>query len=175
MSSDNNPTAEQSPRRSHLERIFDSAGGRELIPAIVHGNSADLMRFFTARANWCCGHPYVADRIVTYGAFDDLLSELSIDRRLALVSTAVTIAETATDEHFHAALFLLNDLLPDDAIRPRPEGFSQSLLQFRERVIRLAHMPNLRSLWNTLATKQRCYKSSDDPLAAYTAAQLYLY
>ena len=91
----------------HFKRIIDSADGRELIPAIVEkGNPEDLVRFFTARANWCNGYPLIHDRY-TYDAFEDLLPELSSHQRLALVPTAVTITENVSDEDFHTALMLL--------------------------------------------------------------------
>lgn len=175
MSADTFAKAEESLPYPHTKSVIETAPGRELISAIVqHGSPDELIQFFAIRANWCGGSPLIHDHFWTYSVFDDLLCELNSDQRLALVQTAITNAETSSDEHFHPALLLLVELLPDDAIRPRPEGFSDSLIRFRDRAIALRDVPNLSSAWNTLATKQRCYQSKDDPLASHTAAELYI-
>ncbi len=82
------------------------------------------------------------------------------------------MTEAACDRHFHSALFLLSGLIPDDAIRARPEGLSDGLLRLRLRAEKLSFLPNLLCAWESLITKQRYLKSPGDFLAAYSPRQL---
>ena len=155
------------------EWAIDSADGKEWIPEICE--SADpsaLQKFFDARVNWCGGYPLVHDRFVTYGAFDDLLTLLNTDSRISLLPIVLELAQAVTDQQFHAALFLLGDMIPDDAIRPRPAELSSAFLHLRLRSEKLSFLPNLTCAWNKLAIKQRYLKSASDFLAPYSPAQL---
>jgi hypothetical protein len=153
--------------------IIDAAPGKELIePLCGDGDPSTLVRFFDVRVDWSGGYPLVHDRFVTYGAYDDLLRILSQDRRMVLLPTALQIAETVPDRHFHAAISLLASMIPDDAIRQRPEGFSDALLRLRLRVEKLSFLSNLVCAWESLATRQRLLKSQGDYLAMYSPTQL---
>jgi hypothetical protein len=160
-------------RLSKHKWIIDSASGKEYIEVIREGcDPLALGRFFEARVNWCGGYPLVHDRFVTYGAFDDLLDVLNADRRMELVPPLLLLAESVPDQQFHAALFLLGDMIPEDAIRQRPDGLSDSLLRLRLRAEKLAFLPNLPWAWKSLASKQRYLKAKGDFLAPYTPDQL---
>ena len=167
------PNQESRNERSHRLAI-DSAPGKALINRIRDVADPDLIKtFFRDRLEWCGGYPLVHDRFVTYGAFDDL-RELDSEARLRLVPALTELTTTVPDEEFHAALALLADMIPDDAIRPRPAGFSCALLQLRLRSEKLAFLPNLTCAWDALARKQRYLKEDGDPLAGYSPAQLSL-
>ncbi|MBL8421319.1 MAG: hypothetical protein JNK92_11865 [Dechloromonas sp.] len=164
---------DMSERNRDHKWIIDSAPCKELIePLCNEGDPSLLIRLFAARVDWSAGYPLVHDRLVTYGAYDDLLNELDSHRKLSLLPTALAIAESAPDRHFHSALFLLASMIPDDAIRPRPDCFSDALLRLRLRAEKLSFLPNLVCAWDSLATRQRFLKSPSDFLAAYSPRQL---
>lgn len=89
-----------------------------------------------------------------------------------LLPVALKLAESVPDQSFHAALSLLASMVPDDAIRSRPAGFSDALLRLRLRVEKLSFLPNLTCAWNNLARKQRCLKGEHDFLRDYSPASL---
>lgn len=152
---------------------IDSAPGKGLIDVVCHDRSTDaLSRYFAIRSNWAGGYPLIHDRFVTYGAFDDLTGSLSGDDRYDLLPAVLELAETVPDQLFHSALFLLADMVPDDAIRNRPSGFSDALLRIRLRVEKLSFLPNLTCAWDRLARKQRCLKDDNDFLRHYSPASL---
>ena len=167
-------------RRSELKRnphkrewAIDSADGKEWIRAICEGaDPSALKQFFDARMNWCGGYPLVHDRFVTYGAFDDLMDLLNADSRISLLPFALQLAESVPDQQFHAALFLLGGMIPDDAIRPRPAELSSAFLRLRLRCEKLSFLPNITCAWDQLAIRQRYLKSASDFLAPYSPAQL---
>ena len=164
---------EQPTSITRRRMIIDSAPGKEFIDAIRQQGDGDaLRRYFAVRADWCGGYPLLHDYLVTYGAFSDLLSALDGNQRYALVPTALELALDAPDQLFHAALFLLADMVPDDAIRHRPAGFTDVLLRLRMRAERLSFLPNLTCAWESLASRQRCLKSEGDFLERYTSEQV---
>jgi hypothetical protein len=155
------------------EPAIDSAPGKELLDELRIGGGFDVLeRFFWLRLEWCSGYPLVHDRFVTYGAFDDLHGALDQAQRYQLIPAMARLADSVPDRYFHSALFLLNDLIPSDAIGCRPEGFSDILLRLRLRTEKLSFLPNLECAWNSLAVKQRYLKTEGDPLASYSPAQL---
>ena len=154
---------------------IDSAPGKQLIEQLAGGGATQILAdFFQDRMAWCGGYPLVHDRLVTYGAFDDLLSALTTEQQLALLPSALHLANTASDQTFHAALALLAKLIPDDCRSPRPEGFSTALLWLKLRAERLSFLPNLSCTWDGLAQKQRYLYDPNDPLRRYTPHQLAL-
>lgn len=162
-----------SERNNSRKLIIDSAPGKELIESLRDGDGQSrLAEFFNVRVAWSGGYPLIHDHLVTYGAFDDLVQVLDPDCKLTLLPTALAITEAACDRHFRSALFLLSGLIPDDAIRARPEGLSDGLLRLRLRAEKLSFLPNLLCAWESLVTKQRYLKSPGDFLAAYSPRQL---
>lgn len=162
-------------RRARPERVIDAAPGKRLIQQLVREWSPEILeRFFEERLAWCGGYPLIHDFLVTYGAFDDLLAVLTPELCLELLPAALRLANDASDQAFHAALALLADLIPNDRISPRPEGFSQALLVLKLRAERLSFLPNLSCAWDTLALKQRYLVAPGDPLRRYAPQQLAL-
>ena len=158
---------------THHPFAIDRAPGKEHISDyLVTGDWATLDRLIQVRMEWCGGYPLVHDRFVTYGAFDDLLSVLSMERRYPLIQPLLSMAETIEDRYFHCALSLLAQVIPDDKAGPRPAGFSDAFLRLRIRAEKLSFLPNLESAWNGLALQQRFLVSVNDPLRKYTARQL---
>lgn len=153
--------------------LIESADGKDLIASIKKSSDTFSFNvFFKKRSKWCHGYPLVHDGLVTYGAFDDLVEALSGDERFILLPSAIDLVVTVPDREFHAALGLLAHLFPDDAIRPRPPGLSDTLLRIRLRGERLSFLPNLSCAWDAIARKQRCLKSEDDFLRRYSPSQL---
>jgi len=158
-----------------VQYAIDSADGKELIQEyLASGSEEAFERFFWVRVDWCGGYPLVHDRFVTYGAFEDFVTTIGPDKCALLLPKMLQLAEAVPDTHFHCALFLLTDLIPDDRISPRPAGFSDSFLRLRLRAEKLSFLPNLECAWNQLAEKQRYLKAENDPLRIYTAKQLEL-
>ncbi|MBP9060270.1 MAG: hypothetical protein KBF98_08135 [Rhodoferax sp.] len=156
-----------------FQYAIDDAPGKELIAEYL--KTGDLMvldRFFQVRFEWCGGYPLVHDRFVTYGAFDDFLSSVEPENRYPLIPMMVRMAETVPDSHFHCALFLLVQMIPDSKTGERPDGFSDAFLRLRIRAEKLSFLPNLECAWDSLALKQRYLISDNDPLRKYTARQL---
>lgn len=160
-------------QRNQDQSAMDMAPGKELIfEYLATGEFVVLQRYFQVRMQWCGGYPLVHDRFVSYGAFDDLLSAIATANRYTLIPLLLQMAESVKDSHFHGALSLLSQAIPDDRIGPRPFGFSDGFLRLRIRAERLSFLPNLECTWDSLALKQRYLLSSDDPLRKYTARQL---
>lgn len=153
---------------------IDSALGKELIEKLTESGNPDLLEdFFKVRLTWCGGYPLIHDRFVTYGAFDDLTRKLPSTVRYSLVTIALRLAETVKEQHFHAALFFLGDLIPDDGIYERPPGFSDSLLRLRLRAEKLGFLPNLECAWRSFVRKSYHLKTADhDFLRGYTPTEL---
>ncbi|WP_295447365.1 hypothetical protein [uncultured Thiodictyon sp.] len=152
---------------------IDSADGKDLIAEYLRTGADDVLEhFFWVRAEWCGGYPLVHDRFVTYGAFGDLLDALEPEHRYRLLPKMLQLAEAVPDTHFHCALFLLAELIPDDRIGKRPANFSDVFLRLRLRAGKLGFLPNLRCTWDGLAQKQRYLVSPRDPLRIYTPRQL---
>lgn len=152
---------------------IDRAPGKELIAEYLETGKPEVFeRFFAIRLEWCGAYPLVHDKFLTYGAFDDFVSALDHDHRYGLLPLMISLAETVPDMHFHSTLFLLSDLIPDDRVSQRPQGFSDAFLRLRIRAERLSFLPNLESAWDTLALKQRYLVSDQDPLRKYSARQL---
>ena len=152
---------------------IDQAPGKDLIAAyLATGEWSVLNRFVQVRIEWCGGYPLVHDRFVTYGAFDDLFSAIEKEDRYPLLQPLLQMAEAVHDSHFHGALALLSQMIPDHRTGPRPVGFSDAFLRLRIRAEKLSFLPNMESAWNGLALQQRYLFSVDDPLRKYTARQL---
>ena len=152
---------------------IDQAPGKDLIAAyLATGEWSVLNRFLQVRIEWCGGYPLVHDRFVTYGAFDDLFSAIEQEDRYPLLQPLLQMAEAVHDSHFHCALALLSQMIPDHRTGPRPVGFSDAFLRLRIRAEKLSFLPNMESAWNGLALQQRYLFSVDDPLRKYTARQL---
>lgn len=152
---------------------IDTAPGMDLICKIQNsGSSSDFEQFFWIRTKWCGGYPLVHDRLCTYGAFDDLIDTMDSEQRYKLIPFTARFTATVPDQYFHAALFLLESLIPDDRIGGRPDDFSDILLRIRLRVEKLSFLPNLCCAWDTLALKQRYLKSEEDFLRKYSQRHL---
>lgn len=156
-------TSTDRPRRAY---VIDSAPGKDLFARISANADADaLYELFNLRAIWCGGYPLIHDRFVTYGAFSDLTRTIDPEALNRLVPAGASLAESCPDQLFHLALFLLGDLIPDDRIGERPQGFSDSLLRIRMRAEKLSFLPNLVCAWNSLAGRSRYLKTKvGDPL-----------
>ncbi|MDD2743330.1 MAG: hypothetical protein PHV02_13755 [Rhodocyclaceae bacterium] len=161
--------------KKQFKFAIDSAPGKHLIEQLaVETTQVGLRQFFDVRMTWCGGYPLVHDYLVTYGAFDDLMRIVSIEKRIDLIPLMLNIIVSVSDDSFHAALFLLVDLIPDDRMLPRPSGFNESFLLLRLRAERLGFLANLSCAWDTFARKQRLLFDADDPLRRYSAKQLQL-
>jgi hypothetical protein len=138
--------------------MIRNAPGKALIQVVSGSLQAeDLAAFFA----------------VTYGAFDDLVRALDCEKCFRLLPAAVALAESVPDQLLHSALQLLEDLIPDDAIRPRPLGFSDALLRIRGRAEKLSFLPNLDCAWQSVASKSGCLAPGPgDPLSGCTPEQL---
>lgn len=160
----------QADKQSRSQFAINSTHCNELIEKLQTSADPQLLEsFFIGRLKWCSGYPLVHDRLVTYGAFDDLTSKLTSNIRHQLVPKALEITETAPDQHFHAALFFLADMIPDDAMYERPSGFSDSLLRMRLRAEKLTFLPNLTCAWESFVRKSYYLRmEEDDFLKGYT-------
>ena len=59
-----------------LKFILDKAPGKDLIPSIIENKSFDdFYEFYKIRVDWY-GYPLIHDRMVTYGLFHDLTSNI---------------------------------------------------------------------------------------------------
>ena len=59
-----------------LKFILDKAPGKDLIPSIIENKSFDdFYAFYKIRVDWY-GYPLIHDRMVTYGLFHDLTSNI---------------------------------------------------------------------------------------------------
>jgi len=156
-------TSTDRPRRAY---VIDGAPGKDLYARIAENADADaLNELFNLRAIWCGGYPLIHDRFVTYGAFSDLTKTVAPEDLNRLVPAAAKLAENCPDQLFHLALFLLAELIPDDRIGERPQGFSDSLLRIRMRAEKLSFLPNLVCAWNSLAGRSRYLQTVvGDPL-----------
>jgi hypothetical protein len=154
--------------------VIDDAPGKELIAKLSISADPDLLKsFFAERLIWCGGYPLIHDRFVTYGAFDDLIVNLSLIARHQLIPNALEIIESAPDQFFHAALFFLTDMIPDDAMYERPTNFSDRLLRLRLRAEKFSFLPNLECAWDSLVRKSYYLRMSEnDFLREYTPREL---
>ena len=59
-----------------LKFIIDKAPGKDLIPKIIENKTFDdFYAFYKIRVDWY-GYPLIHDRMVTYGLFHDLTSNI---------------------------------------------------------------------------------------------------
>lgn len=138
------------------DQVIDSAPGKEFLDGIANGSIDALKRFYEVRKAWSRGSPLIHDHFVTY----DFVDDLCFDPRQtgSFVPTMAEIALQETPAFFHCALTLLSNLIPDDRILPRPEGFGQQLLSLKKRVEQFSFIPNMTTTWETLMTRARCLK-----------------
>lgn len=133
---------------------IESAPGKEWFHAILDGDPSALKAYYHTRLDWCGGYPLVHDFLVTYGAFSDLPPlELSICEKL--LPAAFEIAITAPDELFHAGLFFLGCVMPDDGFVDGPENFSEAMTLLQSRVSQLQFLPNLSCAWDTVVERSK--------------------
>ena len=159
-----------------MEYIIDKAPGKELIVKLKEtGDFAYLVELFWLRANWCGGYPLIHDRMVTYGAFDDVFDEITNVKRFKLIPLMAEFTKNIPDKYFHVALCLLNKLIPSDEIGERPDGFSDQLLAIRLRVEKLSFLRNLICAWDALAINQRTLKSDNDFLRQFSPSKLAIF
>lgn len=162
-------------KQNHRRRplAIETASGKESLSALKSsGDFEDLERYFWSRSEWAGGYPLVHDYLVTYGAFQDL----HLDHELAyrLLPDMIRLCESVPDPYFHSALALLVQMIPDDAIGIRPDGFSDHVLRLKLRAEKLSFLPNLSSTWDSFALMQCYLKADGDYLAQYSPRQLRL-
>lgn len=83
------------------EPAIDKAPGKELIEYLrTGGDSSLLSTFFDLRVGWSGGYPLIHDQLITYGAYQDLLTELDADLKHSLLPTALSIADSVPIDIF---------------------------------------------------------------------------
>lgn len=138
--------------------IIDSAPGKDLLKDISGGSLSAFEKFYELRKRWSDGYSYIHVEFTTYGIFDDL--NIDWNTKVRFLPVMMKIAQEEAPAYFSIALSLLSDLIPDDRILSRPDGFGENLLDLKKRAERYSFLPAVVDTWETLVTKARCLRPS---------------
>lgn len=133
--------------------IIERAPGKELIPHIIDRQLyTDVVAFYTVRVNWY-RYPLINDGDLTYGLFDDLISQLDHENIVTkkLLHYLLRIANEETDKRFLNALYFLHDLCSLLYKHNHPSATEIFAIEaLHKRVQRLSFLPNIIFFWEQI-------------------------
>jgi len=133
--------------------VIDRAPGKELIGAIWEQADAKAFAdFYRKRRDWR-GYPLIHDGLITYGLFDDLIANLDMKTRAALLPTALTLAEEETDKLFLCAVYLILNLLDGFMAVDNQDDIRSRIRAMHPRAGKLSLFSNMSCFWNQIVNK----------------------
>ncbi len=135
--------------------IIERAPAKELIPLILDRQLyTDVVAFYKMRVNWY-PYPLIHDGDVTYGLFDDLISQLDYENRASknILQFVLRIVKEETDQFFLNALYFLHDLctLAGRYSHPSTDEI-EAIVALHQRVQRFSFLPNITLYWERIVS-----------------------